>query len=260
MKNMIVTLVSGFMLLMISCSAAFATESEDHYYNDLLVNYGNTHQEIVVELERARKNISELMKMFQEARRLDQLLNKKNEKPEYYSKYQEQRIALEESLSEKYIVALIVPGFHFENFNIANETQIKIDKILNDTIAIYKDSLGCFNQKTYSDSKNCNSFQKVCANYGSDNGDMYFYELTKELELKKVDVSENDSDLFSSESYKGPELMLRDVYLFCRLKSKISSPFSPSSIRKNDPALDFKFIKNFYGRVLLFYLHSKKHV
>ena len=250
-KTALLTIASGIMLLMVFCMPAFATESEEQTYNKLLIEYKGSHQEITLGLEHVRKTLIEIINVSQEIRKIDELINKKNQKPEYYKKYQEKRDALENSLIEKYGISILIPTLHFENFRIAKESKEKSEKVLNDTISRYIDTLDCFEQKTYSGSKSCEDFTKSCGNYGSDNGDMYYYELTNELELKKIDVSEIDTNLFerSYKPLKGEDTFLRDTYQFCRLLSLTSSPFSPNSIRK-ESGIGLHFIEGFYGSVI----------
>ncbi|MBZ0221268.1 MAG: hypothetical protein K8I01_12655 [Candidatus Methylomirabilis sp.] len=153
---------------------------------------------------------------------------------------------------EKYGIAIIALGLH-TNFEIETKSMKKIEQVLNETISKYKDTLTCFGEEAaYSRLKACENFKQMCGNYGSDNGDMYYYELTKELELKKIDVSENDADLYQKEAdlnIKGANTVLKDTYQFCRLLSLTSSPFSPTSIRKDENGMDFLFIKDFWGTV-----------
>lgn len=78
---------------------------------------------------------------------------------------------------------------------------------------------------------------------------MYYYELSNDLELRKIDVSDNDAHLFSAKYYQGQETVLRNAYYFCRLLSQITNPFTPKEIRRNDDQMDFEFIESFYGSI-----------
>jgi len=248
-KTASLIMVFGLMLLMVFCISAFGAESEEQTNNDLLDNYRNTHQKIIVELEHAKKNVAEIFQLMQELNRLGELITENIKNPENYKKYSEKQKNLSDSLYDRYGLALVVSSIHFPDFNVEKESLRKIEKVMGDTISVYRDTSNCFNHKTYSGSKTCNDFKKICRNYGSDNGDMYYYELTKELELKKIDVSENDPDLSNIEdieSSKGVDFFLKDTYQFCRLLSLTSSPFSPDSIR-NESEMAFLFIEDFYG-------------
>lgn len=239
-------------------------DSQEPLFENLLNNYRSTHQELIGELYQAKKNVLEIAKAIQEIKKIDALIaksSKKNDTPEYQKKLEEKSSTLRRSILEKYGTAMLLPGIHFPNINIEAEPQQKIEKIINDTIAIYKDTLDCFDQKTYSASKSCEHFRGLCGYFGSDNGDMYYYELTKDLELVKIDVSENETtplsgpwndyvqttDTKDSDPINGEDI-LKDTYQFCRLLTLTSDPFFPASIRKK-PEVSPKFFAGFYRTV-----------
>lgn len=241
------------------------SDSQEPLFENLLNNYRSTHQEIIGELDQAKKNVLEIAKTIQEIKKTDSLIAKsikKNDTPEYQKKLEEKSSTLWRTLLEKYGTAMILPVIHFQNFNIETEPQQKIEKVLNDTISIYQNTLGCFDQKTYSKLKSCENFRKLCRHFGSENGDMYYYELTKDLELVKIDVSENDTILSSGpwndyvqttdtkdrDPINGEDLLQKDTYQFCRLLTLTSDPFLPASIRK-EPEVNSKFFAGFYRNV-----------
>ncbi|MBI1910864.1 MAG: hypothetical protein HYS21_02570 [Deltaproteobacteria bacterium] len=252
MKNLLTILASGFFLMFFYV-AAYATESENQLYNDLLPKYKDYHQEVILELKNTKKVTAEIVKLMQEASKLDQLIAKNIKNGKRANEYREKYESLINSLYEKFGIYILIPSYHFQNFNIETASEQQIKDIFDKTISLYSNSLDCFNQKTFSSSKICNDFKKICSNYGSENGDMYYYELNKDIELKKIDVSEADPDLINTADIKGATVFFNDMYQFCRLITiTTSSPFSPLSIKKNDSEMDPYFIKDFHGSILPF--------
>lgn len=253
LKRTFLIITSVFILFNFSVPVFGSEEEGNQSYNDLLVQYRHIHQEIIVGLEYTKKNVDAVFSLIQEINKVGELRAKNINKSEY-KWYDERYKELENSLLEKYGIAIIALAIHPKNFAIEGESAKKIEEILNETISNFKDTLDCFGQESsYLKLKACENFKQMCGNYGSDNGNMYYYELTKELTLKKVDVSENDADLYYKEddlNYKGANTVLKDKYQFCRLLSLTSSPFSPASIRKEEDGMDFLFIKDFWGTVL----------
>lgn len=249
-KTTFLSIAFGIMVSFF-CTPTLEAKSEEQVYDKLLIEYKGSHQEIIAGLELAKKNVDEIFRLFQEMGKTGALRAKNLNKPEY-KKHDERYQSLENLLLEKYGIAIIALGIHTQNFNIEKESSKKIEQVLNDIILKYKNTLGCFGQKTYMGSQACENFKKVCGNYGSDNEDMYYYELTKELELRKIDVSDNDPELYEKNeklNLSGVNTVLRDTYQFCRLLSQTASPFPPISIRKEEAGMDFYFIKNFWGTV-----------
>lgn len=255
------TFLSVFFGVMVSvfCMPTLEARSEEWVYDKLLTDYKSTRLEIIAGLEHAKKNVDEIFRLFQEMGKTGELRAKNLNKPEY-KKYDEKYKSLENSLFQKYGIAIIALGIQTQNFAIEKAPTKKIEQALSETISKYKNTLDCFGQSiSYLESQACENFKKVCGNYGSDNGDMYYYELTKELELKKIDVSENDTELYEKSeelNLSGVNTVLKDTYQFCRLLSQAASPFSPTSIRKEEAGIDIQFIEGFSGKVYPFFFQK----
>ncbi len=232
-------------------------KSLNEYYSGLLNSYKETHLEIIAKLEHAKKNVPEIKRLLNETNRIDKLLAKKMDEflakninnPEQYNNVYDKYAEKYSRLFNIFGVARLTIAEHFPEFNIDKYPQ-KLDTVLKDTIFLYRDTLTCFDNNAYSGTKNCESFRKFCVNYGSDNGNMYYYELTEDLGLKEIDVSEGDQRLLESKGtdiHKDIKTYLEHSYQFCRLLAMTASPFSPRRITKNNAG--FSLIKNFYGSV-----------
>lgn len=246
------------IIVLVFCMPTLEARSEEQGYDKLLTDYKSTRLEIIAGLEHAKENADEIVKLIQELKKIGALKTKNINKPDY-KKYDEKYKNLQNSFIEKYGIIIIALKIHSQNFNIEKESSKKIEQVLNDIILKYRNTFDCFGQKTYFGSQTCENFKKVCGNYGSDNGDMYYYELTKELELKKIDVSDNDPELYKKKeklNLSGVNTFLKDTYQFCKLLSQTASPFFPTSIRKEEAGIDNQFIEGFSGKVYPFFFQK----
>jgi hypothetical protein len=250
MNRKIACLIVAVWLIPIGVAqtAANETNTGKKTFQDFLDAYKGTHQEIISKLEQAKKNAAEIIKLLQEYNKNEKLMSQSFGKPEQYQKYQELRDRAAESLFESYGEAIAASGMAMLD---EKASQKKIQAVLDDTISVYKNTLGCFDAGKYSGGKTCEEFRK-CSQYGSHGGDMYYYELSDDLELKEVDVSEDDSrwlDLKDGEGKgfeKGFTVRLKDFYFYCRLLAMSADPFTPQDIGKA-PELGSRFIEGFYG-------------
>jgi len=222
-----------------------AKSLDEHTYAGLLTSYKETHSEIIAKLEHAKKNIPEIKRLLNEINSLDKLMAKNIKNPEQYNKYMEKYNKLNNSFFGKFGTVLRSIWLHFPKFSMEKEPQ-KLDEVIKVIISLYKDTLTCFDNNAYSGTINCESLKKLCVNYGSDDGNMYYYELTKDLELHKVDVSANYPSWFGQDNIT--DVVLKDNFYFCRILTMTASPFSPEKIAQNQAG--FSFIENFYGSVL----------
>lgn len=238
-------------IILIASVPSFAEENaEKTNTQNILEAYSATHNEIISSLEQAKQDASKISKLINELNRLSDLMtkNKKNEKQ--YAAYQQKINEKIESTDGKYNVVYSVLSWYFPNWAAGNVQQKKVETIINDTTAIYRATLNCFNQAVYSGIKQCESMKKqACSNYGSEDGKMYYHELTADLELNEIDVSISDPRMPEPSIDQAKEtLLFRDNYNFCRLLSLTTKSFPPAIITKL-PVYQ-RLIKDFYGFVI----------
>lgn len=229
------------------CVSASELTSEKPEYKVFLEAFLGTHKEIIAELEREKENINELTKLMHEANKLSNLMEKNIKNDKKYSFYNEKFERLMKHVMEKYGVAFYAASYHLNKLITVKLQQKQIEESFEDATELYKDTLSCFNQGKYSGKKTCESFRKVCSGYGSEEGNMYYYELTNDLEVTKVDVSKSDPRLLEQTDDQLKNIW-KDAYHFCRLLSLTTKSFSTNTLAKVPPV--YNLIEGFYGYVL----------